>query len=220
MYEDYYSDDEEKVDSIVVKNFINKISNDILFNTKDNIKNYVKILSFLSKEDIAKINKGKGPFVITVEYLNLNEAFRTFDDNTKKRSKPLFLLYITNEQARTYINFRYERKYNDIIITEKQLKDTLKKTKKLNKKLKSLFNEFADINEDPDILIQRQYNDFISNLMQYSSKTPMLQSEKQQDFKVIKNLIKQKQRIGNYYQTLVYLNVKQIHNILKKMHPR
>ena len=114
MYEDYYSDDDEKVNSMIVKNFVNRISDDILSNTKDNIKNYTKILSFLSKRDIAKIYKGKGPIVITIEYLNLNEAFKTFDDIIKKRSKPLFLLYISEEQAKMYINKQYEKRFINI----------------------------------------------------------------------------------------------------------
>ena len=44
----------------------------------------------------------------------------------------------------------------------------------------------------------------------------MLESIKQKDFKVIKSLLKQKQRVGNYRQALVYLNVKQIYKILEK----
>ena len=92
----------------------------------------------------------------------------------------------------------------------------MKETKKINKKIDSLFEEIRDMKDDFDILVNREYDNFISRLMKYSSKTPMLESRKQKDLKVIKYLLQQKQKVGEYYQTLVYLNVKQIHNILKK----
>lgn len=52
--------------------------------------------------------------------------------------------------------------------------------------------------------------------MKYSSKTPMLKSRKQKDFKVIKNLLEQNQKVGEYHQAFLDLNVQQIHKILKK----
>ena len=116
------------------------------------------------------------------------------------------------------MHYDHKRKKRNLKITfsEKQLSATLKEVKKINKKIDSLFEELKDIKNDFGILVKREYDNFISILMKYSSKTPMLESEKQLDFKVIKNVIRQKQRIGNYYQTLTYINLKQIHNILKK----
>ena len=61
-----------------------------------------------------------------------------------------------------------------------------------------------------------QYDNFIAELIKYSSKTPMLESMKQKDFKVIRNLLEQKQKVGDYHQTFVDLNVKQIYKILRK----
>lgn len=116
------------------------------------------------------------------------------------------------------MHYDHKRKKRNLKITfsEKQLSATLKEVKKINKKIDSLFEELKDIKNDFGILVKREYDNFISILMKYSSKTPMLESEKQLDFKVIKNVIRQQQRIGNYYQTLTYINLKQIHNILKK----
>ena len=52
--------------------------------------------------------------------------------------------------------------------------------------------------------------------MKYSSKTPMLGNRKQKVGKVIKSLLDERQKVGRYYQALVKLNAKQIHDILKK----
>lgn len=213
--EDCYSDDDEKANNLIKINFINKL-NSILTNTKYDIKNYNKIFSFLTFDDYELLNKGKGPIAITLEYLNFFKEFETFKDISKKRNKILSVVYITPEQTRKYISYGGLKKFLDIVLTKKQIKDTIKNIKKINKNINSLFLKFNDYYDDFNILLQRQYDEFISSLMKYSSKTPMLKSRRQLDLKVIRNLLEEKQKVGIYFQVLVHIQIKQIVDLLKK----
>ena len=118
----------------------------------------------------------------------------------------------------TQIFSRYKNstKKFKITLSEKQLSATLKEIKKVNKQIDSFFNDFKDKNKNYNILVKNEYDKFISNLMSYSSKTPMLESRKQKVGKVIKTLLKKTERVGNYYQTLVNTSLIDIHNFIKK----
>ena len=213
MYEDYYSDDDEKVNTKIQLYFYVNIKQ-IIDGAKDKIKNYLKVIIYLFQKELNKIYKGGGPTTITLESKNL-PTYHTFENLIKDRSVFPSILYLTEDQSRQYLYYYNKGKFK-LTFSKKQISDTLKETKKINKKIDSLFEEIRDMKDDVDILVNREYDNFISRLMKYSSKTPMLESRKQKDFKVIKYLLQQKQKVGEYYQTLVYLNVKQIHNILKK----
>ena len=43
----------------------------------------------------------------------------------------------------------------------------------------------------------------------------MLKSRKQKTFEVIKSVLESNKKVGKYYQTLTYLNTKQIYKILE-----
>ena len=101
-------------------------------------------------------------------------------------------------------------------LSEKQLSDTIKEIKKVNKQIDSFFIDFKNKHKNFNILLDEQYDNFIQNLMRYSSKTPMLESRKQKVGKVIKTLLEKTQRVGNYYQTLVNTSLIDIHNFIKK----
>ena len=70
------------------------------------------------------------------------------------------------------------------------------------------------------VKIDEKYNQFISDLMKYSSKTPMLGNRKQKVGKVIKSLLEERQKVGKYTQHFVKLDGNQIHELLKKMQSR
>ena len=101
-------------------------------------------------------------------------------------------------------------------LSEKQLSDTIKEIKKVNKQIDSFFIDFKNKHKNFNILLDEQYDNFIQNLMRYSSKTPMLESRKQKIGKVIKTLLEKTQMVGNYYQTLVNTSLIDIHNFIKK----
>ena len=67
-----------------------------------------------------------------------------------------------------------------------------------------------------NILVKNEYDKFVSNLMRYSSKTPMLESRNQKVGKVIKNILEKTQRVGKYYQALVNISLIDIHKFIKK----
>ena len=213
MYEDYYSDDDEKVDAKILIYYHNNISK-ILISAKSKIKNYLKVIVHLTQKELNKIYKGGGP--TTISLFAKNEQNLTFANLTKDRSIYPSILYISEEQCIKYIYHYNKGGKFKLTLSKKQLSDTLKEIKKINKKIDSLFQEIRDKKDDFDILVNWQYDDFIAKLIKYSSKTPVLESIKQKDFKVIKSLLKQKQRVGNYNQALVYLNGKQIYKILEK----
>lgn len=118
----------------------------------------------------------------------------------------------------TQIFSRYKNstKKFKITLSEKQLSDTIKEIKKVNKQIDSFFIDFKNKHKNFNILLDEQYDNFIQNLMRYSSKTPMLESRKQKIGKVIKTLLEKTQMVGNYYQTLVNTSLIDIHNFINK----
>ena len=58
MEEDYFSDEDEKVDSSVRIYFANKINN-ILQNAKILVKNYTKVIVYLTQKQLNELYKGK-----------------------------------------------------------------------------------------------------------------------------------------------------------------
>ena len=102
------------------------------------------------------------------------------------------------------------------MLTKKLLKDTLKETIKVNKKLDAFYEELKNKNKIFNTLLEERYDNFIQNLMKYSSKTPMLTSRKQNVAKVIKSLLEQTKVIDKYYQTLVNIDSTDLKDFFKK----
>lgn len=215
MEEDYYSDDDEKVEAKVNIYYANKIKN-ILKNAKFLVKDYIQAIVYLTQKQLNELYKGK-PITLNLR-ANINTPkTNIFEFLTKDRSNLPSIIYLSLDQM-TQIFSRYKNstKKFKITLSEKQLSATLKEIKKVNKQIDSFFNDFKDKNKNYNILIKNEYDKFISNLMSYSSKTPMLESRKQKVGKVIKTLLKKTERVGNYYQTLVNTSLIDIHNFIKK----
>ena len=215
MEEDYYSDQDEKVDSKVRIYFANKLKN-ILENAKDSVKDYLKTIVYLTQNQLNAVYKGK-PIILNLR-VNINKPnTNIFDFLTKDRSHIPSILYLFPDQI-TQIIFPHgsSTKTVRIMLTKKLLKDTLKETTKVNKKLDSLYEDLKNKNKIFNTLLEEHYNNFIQNLMKYSSKTPMLTSRKQNLAKVIKSLLEQTKVIDKYYQTLVNIDSSDLKHFLKK----
>ena len=176
------------------------------------IKKYFSKLVYLSSKEFKKIYKGK-PSTLTLsskeKKLNFNDK-----DFLKKRNEIPSIIFVTKEQLKKID--KSKGKTIKINLTEKQISSTLKKTIKVTKKIDALFEELKNIKNVYNELLDKQYDEFISNLMTYSSKTPMLENQKQNTRKVIKSLLQKTKRIKNYHQTLVYTDEETVLNFLKK----
>ena len=127
MYEDYYSDDDEKVESKMLIYYHNNITK-ILINAKSKIKNYLKVSVHLTQKELNKIYKGGGPTTITLfakDERNLN-----FANLVNDRSTYPSILYITEEQCITYIYHYNKGGKFKLTLSKKQLSDTLKEIKR------------------------------------------------------------------------------------------
>ena len=215
MYEDHYSDEDEKVNTKSFVYYYNNLEN-ILDSSKKKIKNYYRVDTHISQKDLNKLYEGKDNTSVTLFTNKPEPVGKDFNYLTKDRSNIPSVIYLTREHFNNYLKHQRSNINLKITFSKEQFWNTLKEFKKINKKIDTLFNDLRDIKDDFNILVNREYDKFISSLMQYSSKTPMLETKKQKDFKVIKNLINQKQKVRDYYQTLVYLKGKQIYDLLKK----
>lgn len=215
MEEDYYSDDDEKVEATVNIYYANKTKN-ILKSAKFLVKDYIQAIVYLTQKQLNELYKGE-PITLNLR-ANINKPkTNIFEFLTKDRSNLPSIIYLSLDQM-TQIFSRYKNstKKFKITLSEKQLSDTIKEIKKVNKQIDCFFIEFKDKNKKYNILLDEQYNNFIQNLMRYSSKTPMLESRKQKKGKVIKTLLEKTQRVGRYYQTLVNIDIFGIHGFIKK----
>lgn len=214
MEEDYYSDQDEQVDSKVRIYFANKLKN-IIENAKDSVKDYMKTIVYLTQNQLNAVYKGK-PITLYLR-VNINKPnTNIFDFLTKDRSHIPSILYLFPDQI-TQIIFPHgsSTKTVRIMLTKKLLKDTLKETTKVNKKIDSLYEDLKNKNKIFNTLLEKHDN-FIQNLMKYSSKTPMLTSRKQNVAKVIKSLLEQTKVIDKYYQTLVNIDLTDLKAFLEK----
>ena len=216
MEEDYYSDEDEKVDSKVRIYLANKIKN-ILQSAKLSVKDYNQAIVYLTQKQLNELYKGK-PITLNLR-VNINKPkTNIFDFLTKDRSHLPSIIYLSNDQMMKFFSFlknKSTKKYK-ITLTENQLSVTLKEIKKVNKQIDSFFNDLKNKNEKFNTILDEQYDIFISNLMKYSSKTPMLESRKQKVFKVIKTLLEKTQKVEKYHQTLVNLNLFDLYDFIKK----
>ena len=218
MEEDYYSDEDEKVDSRVRIYFANRIKN-ILQNAKISVKDYTRAIVYLTQKQLNELYKGK-PITLNLR-VNINKPkTNIFDFLAKDRSHLPSIIYLSFDQMRKFFSFLKNKstKKFKITLTEKQLSATLKEIKKVNKQIDSFFNDLKNKNEKFNTILDEQYDIFISNLMKYSSKTPMLESRKQKVVMVIKTLLEKTQKVEKYHQTLVNLSLSDFYNFIKKMY--
>ena len=187
MEEDYYSDDDEKVEAKVNIYYANKIKN-ILKNAKFLVKDYIQAIVYLTQKQLNELYKGK-PITLNLR-ANINTPkTNIFEFLTKDRSNLPSIIYLSLDQmTQIFSRYKNSNKKFKITLSEKQLSATLKEIKKVNRQIDSFFNDFKDKNKNYNILVKNEYDKFISNLMSYSSKTPMLESRKQKVGKVIKNI--------------------------------
>lgn len=83
------------------------------------------------------------------------------------------------------------------------------------KKIRKDIN-FMTENETYEEYEKKEYDDFIKELMQYSSKTPMLGSRRQRDFNFIKKLLNERRKIGRYSLHTIYINQDDLSKFIKK----
>lgn len=215
MEEDYYSDDDEKVESKVNIYYANKIKN-ILKNAKFLVKDYIQAIVYLTQKQLNELYKGK-PITLNLRANIYTPKTNIFEFLAKDRSNLPSIIYLSLDQmTQIFSRNKNSTKKFKITLSEKQLSATIKEIKKVNKQIDSFFNDFKNKNKNYNILVKNEYDKFISNLMSYSSKTPMLESRKQKVGKVIKTLLEKTQRVGKYYQTLVNLSLFDIYGFIKK----
>ena len=206
MEEDYYSDEDEKVDSTVRIYLANKIKN-ILLSAKNSVKDYTQAIVYLTQKQLNELYKGK-PITLNLRLNIYKPKTNIFDFFLKDRSHLPSIIYLSFDQMKKYFSFlknESTKKYK-VTLTEKQISATLKEIKKVNKQIDSFFIDLKNKNKKFNTILDEQYDIFISNLMKYSSKTPMLESRKQKVLKVIKSLLEKTQKVEKYHQTLVYLS--------------
>ena len=192
MEEDYYSDEDEKVDSKVRIYLANKIKN-ILVSAKNSVKDYTQAIVYLTQKQLNELYKGK-PITLNLR-VNINKPeTNIFDFFSKDRSHLPSIIYLSFDQMKKYYLKNKSTKKIKITLTENQLSATLKEIKKVNKQIDSFFNDLKNKNEKFNTILDEQYDIFISNLMKYSSKTPMIESRKQKVAKVIKTLLEKTQK--------------------------
>ena len=214
MEEDYYSDDDEKVEAKINIYYFNKISN-ILKSAKITVKDYFESIVYLTQKQLNELYKGE-PITLNLKAkINIPKT-NIFDFLTKDRSNLPSIIYLSLDQYMIYSRHKLSTKKFKITLSKKQLSATLKEIKKINKQIDSFFIEFKNKNKNYNILVNEEYNRFISNLTKYSSKTPMLESRKQKISKVVKTLLEKTQRLGKYHQVLVNIDLDSIYKFIKK----
>ena len=170
----------------------------------------------LNKKDLNKLYKNKGESITINVKPNLNTLNFNSSDFLKNRDQLPSIIFVTDEQLINVNENKTKEKSFKLTLSKKQLTDTLTKTNKINKKIDSLYDEMLDIKDDYTILLNREYEKVLTNLMKYSSKTPMLLKKRQKILNVLKELLDQYKKVGEYYLQFVDLNVKQIYEILEK----
>ena len=216
MEEDYYSDKDEdiKVDNKIKIYYANKINN-ILKNAKIEIKGNLQFIVYLTQKQLNELYKGE-PITLNLKTKLNTPKPNIFEFLTKDRSNLPSIIYLSIDQMMHISRYRNSTKKFKITLSKEQLSATLKEIKKVNKQIDSFFNDLKDKNKNYNILVNEEYNIFISNLMRYSCKTSILESRKQKITKVIKTLLEKTQRVGKYHQALVNISIIQIHNFIKK----
>ena len=106
----------------------------------------------------------------------------------------------------------------DFKVFMKTFNETIEITETISRFVKKIRKDidFMTENETYEEYEKKEYDNFIEELMQYSSKTPMLGSRRQQDFNFIKKLLNERRNIGRYTLQLIYINQDDLSKIIKK----
>ena len=100
--------------------------------------------------------------------------------------------------------------------------DTVKEFKKLNNKIYDVLDKVKkdkfrfNRKKEKEVTKKFLYDRLISDLVKYSSKTPMLENKKQKVGKVIRSLLEERKKVGRYTQHFVKLDGNQIYELLEK----
>ena len=164
-------------------------------------KHYRQII-YLSKKDYEKVELGK-PYNLTA-YVS------------KKKNKIPTALFLTKKQIKDFVMAEYEDGYFNLTLSKDQIEKTLKETQNINVKISNILDKLSNAKSNLEFRREKNLKKFIADLMKYSSKTPMLESRKQQDEKVIKSYLDKNKQIGNYYETFIRLNNVDLVKFIKK----
>ena len=174
----------------------------ILSKTKNIIEeDYYKVYLYLTQKQLNELYKGE-PITVKAKLHQDDKPknMSLFDFVTSDRKNLPSVLYMRlfkiDEHISKIDNKRF--KYFKVKLTKEDLLVTLKEIIKINKKIDSLFKSLKDYDENED------YNIFISNLMKYSSQTPMLKNKRSKYTNLIKNELNKKKKIrkvlSNFYK--------------------
>lgn len=138
MEEDYYSDDDEKVEAKVNIYCANRIKN-ILKNAKFLVKDYIQAIVYLTQKQLNELYKGK-PTTLNLR-ANINTPkTNIFEFLAKDRSNLPSIIYLSLDQmSQIFSRYKNSTKKFKITLSEKQLSATVKEIKKVNKKMDSFF---------------------------------------------------------------------------------
>ena len=118
-------------------------------------KKYYRNLVYLTQQDFEKLIDGK------------KYPLSLYTKISKKNLLPA-VIYLTEEQSKKYESYELYGEYGDkyvLTLNEKQIKDTLYETKKVNNKIKSFLHELFLNVENLNIITERKYDKFITNLI-------------------------------------------------------
>ena len=124
MEEDYYSDDDEKVEAKVNMYYFNKLSN-ILKSAKIEVKGYFQSFVYLTQKQLNELYKGK-PITLNLKAKINSPKTNIFDFLTKDRSNLPSIIYLSLAQYKIYSRHAISTKKFKITFSKEQLSATLK----------------------------------------------------------------------------------------------
>ena len=131
MEEDYYSDDDEKVEATVNIYYTNKIKS-ILKNAKNFIKDYEQYIVYLTQKQLNELYKGK-PITLNLRTIINKPKTNLFEFLTKDRLNLPSVIYLSQDQI--YKIFLNKSTKNKITLSKKQLLVTINEIRRVNKQM-------------------------------------------------------------------------------------
>lgn len=105
---------------------------------------------------------------------------------------------------------------NDLVLSFETVDKITEKVSRFVKKIRKDI-EFMSSQETYEENEKKEYENFIEELMIYSSKTPMLGKRRHHDVKYLKKLLEERNKIGNYHLHRIYVTEDELSKIIKKM---
>ena len=132
MEEDYYSDDDEKLEAKIIIYYFNNISN-ILKSAKIEVKGYFQSYVYLTQKQLNELYKGE-PITLNLKAkINIPKT-NIFDFLTKDTSNLPSIIYLSLDQSMIYFRHKFSTKKFKITLSKEQLSATLKEIKKNKQK--------------------------------------------------------------------------------------